>query len=145
MEGAQKCYPKRVQTASKQCPSRVQAVSKPVQAPHFLFQAGKRPFSKSYKSQHGLVQAFRPTGLFIILKERRTTFPGPSFFPCPSFGSRTLAPSSRILAVGAHCSRMQTEEKTLPCLYQRGESASSVWEFEETCALHYSTLANLPS
>ena len=128
-------FPNASKTASKQCPSRVQAVSKPVHTPQFSVQAGKRPFSKPYKSQHDLVQAFRPTGLFIILKESWT------IFPCPSYGFRTLAPSSRILAAGAHCSRMQTEEKTRPSLYQRGASASSVWEFEQTCALHYSTLA----
>ena len=38
---------------------------------------------------------------------------------------------------------MQTEEKTLPPLYQRGESASSVWKFELNGAILKSTSDNL--
>ena len=51
----------------KMCPSTVQALSKHVQAPNFSVQACKKRLGKVYKSQHQRVQAFRPTGLFIIL------------------------------------------------------------------------------
>ena len=60
---------------SKTCPSRVQALSKRVQTPHFYVQAWEIRFQKYCKKQHGLVQAFRPTGLFIILKGRTTPMP----------------------------------------------------------------------
>ena len=60
---------------SKTRPSRVQALSKRVQTPHFYVQAWEIRFQKYCKKQHGLVQAFRPTGLFIILKGRTTPMP----------------------------------------------------------------------
>ena len=57
---------------SKTCPSSVQALSKPVQTPHFYVQAWEIRLQKYCNLQHGLVQAFRPTGLFIILNIKRT-------------------------------------------------------------------------
>ena len=59
----------------KTCPSSVQALSKPVQTPHFYVQAWEIRLQKYCNLQHGLVQAFRPTGLFIILKGRTTPMP----------------------------------------------------------------------
>ena len=59
-------------SVSSMCPSCVQTLSKHVQAPYFAVQACKKRFGKVYKLQHDRVQAFRPTGLFIILKGGRT-------------------------------------------------------------------------
>ena len=64
--------PSSVQALSKTCPSSVQALSKPVQTLHFYVQAWKIRLQKYCNLQHGRVQAFRPTGLFIILKGETT-------------------------------------------------------------------------
>ena len=124
------------------CPSTVQALSKHVQAPNFSVQACKKRLGKVYKSQHKRVQAFRPTGLFIILKWGRTrlwlgagtprlstlhshlwlqhvALLRPAFLEF--YPPRLARCKQRKL-----CGSSQTEETTLPTLFQSGESASSV-------------------
>ena len=114
---------------SKTRPSRVQALSKRVQTPHFYVQAWEIRFQKYCKKQHGLVQAFRPAGLFIILKGRTT--------PMPVLrGLRLLddAQISPLLEFYLHLLRFwflthsKIQATTLPPLFQRGESSSWIWK-----------------
>ena len=60
-----------VQSVSKPRPSTVQACPNA----SFLCPSLGNTLSKILQKQHGLVQAFRPTGLFIILKGRTTPMP----------------------------------------------------------------------
>ena len=77
-----------------------------------------------YKLQHDRVQAFRPTGLFIILKGGRTQLWRGAAAAFLEFYPLDVA----------HCRlrqkpcALQTEERTFPSLIQRGESASSVYK-----------------
>ena len=124
------------------CPSTVQALSKHVQAPNFSVQACKKRLGQVYKSQHKRVQAFRPTGLFIILKWGRIRlWLGAGTPRLSTLHSHLWLPHVALLRPAflefyppclarckqrKLCGSSQTEETTLPTLFQSGESASSV-------------------
>ena len=114
---------------SKTCPSRVQALSKRVQTPHFYVQAWEIRFQKYCKKTAWPRPSFPTNWPFYNIKRTDDSHASASRAQAP--GRRANLTVSRILSAPSSFlvfDSLQIQATTLPPLFQRGESSSWIWK-----------------